>query len=93
MEGYLHPLYAQSFSAIGMPLFSPKSNRWLIKGQKPDTPYFDAIGPYPLFLCEHREQPSDELETLKERFVSVALVAGPFLKTPVNNSKKNYDFF
>jgi len=36
-EGYLHPLYAQSFTNIGEPLFLPRCKGWLIKRQIPGT--------------------------------------------------------
>jgi len=88
MKGYLHPLYAQSFSAIGTPIFLPKSKSWLIKRQIPGTPYFDAMGPYPLFTCENWNRLNEDIESLDDQLVSLSLVTDPFLNIKYESLKK-----
>jgi len=91
MEGYLHPLYAQSFSDIGEPIFLPKSKGWLIKRQIPGTDYFDAMGPYPLFFCEVYESVLSDFDDLKDQLVSISMVIGPFAKFPLEMYKAYFD--
>jgi hypothetical protein len=92
-DGYLHPLYAQSFSETGTPIFLPKSKGWLIQRQILNTPYFDAMGPYPLFFCKDWDLLIEDLETLKEQIVSVSLVISPFSVFPRVNFKWYFDQF
>jgi hypothetical protein len=82
MQGYLHPAYAQSFSEIGDPLFLPKSKGWLIKRQIPNTEFFDAMGPYPLFLCKNWDLLLSDLELLKNELICVSLVIPPLTSFP-----------
>lgn len=93
MEGYLHPLYAESFSEIGTPVYLPKSKGWLIKRQIPGTKYYDAMGPYPLFFCEHWQHLIDDLEDLREQLISVSMVIGPFNNFPMDAYEKSFDVF
>lgn len=93
MQGYMHPLYAKSFSEIGEPVFLPMSRGWLIKRQIPGTPYFDAMGPYPLFLCENWERLPDDLEQLKQDLISVTMVIPPLVQFPVEEFQNYYDRF
>ena len=93
MEGYLHPLYAQSFSAIGTPIFLPKSKGWLIKREIPGTPFFDAMGPYPLFFCEHWQHLIDDLEDQSDQLISVSLVIGPFSNIPIKEFGQFFEVF
>lgn len=93
MGGYLHPLYAQSFSEIGEPIFLPKSKGWLIKRHIPGTDYFDAMGPYPLFFCEDYESVLSDFENLKDQLVSISLVIGPFAKFSQQLYKVYFNIF
>jgi len=77
MEGYLHPLYSKSFSDIGTPLYLPKSKGWLIKREIPGTEYYDAMGPYPLFICENWEYLIEDISSLENDLVAVSFVIGP----------------
>lgn len=93
MQGYLHSLYAKSFSEIGEPVFLPESRGWLIKRPIPGTPYFDAMGPYPLFLCENWEKLIDDLEKLKHDLISVTLVIPPLVQFPMEEFHNYFDRF
>jgi len=93
MEGYLHPLYAESFSEIGTPLYLPKSKGWLIKRQIPGTNYFDAMGPYPLFFCENWDVLIEDFIGLKNELVSISLVLSPFSDFPINEYQDFFEIF
>ena len=93
MQGYLHPLYAKSFSELGEPIFLAESRGWLIKRRIPGTDYFDAMGPYPLFLCEEWGKLTDDLEQLKQDLVSVTLVIPPLMQFPVEKFQNYFDRF
>lgn len=92
-EGYLNPFYAESFSEIGTPIFLPKSKGWLIKRRIPDSPHFDAMGPYPLFFCKNWDLLIGDLKALKDQIISVSLVISPFSVLPQENFKWYFDQF
>jgi len=93
MQGYLHPLYAQSFLEIGEPIFLPNARGWLIKRQIPGTSQFDAMGPYPLFFCEAWEELPRDLDSLREDLVSVSLVIPPQVVFPFDNYQSYFETF
>jgi len=92
-EGYLHPLYAESFSEFGIPIYLPNAKGWLIKRQIPDTPYFDAMGPYPLFFCEKWKALTTDLDDLKEELVSITLVIAPRSTPSFLNFQSYFNIF
>lgn len=92
-EGYLHPLYAQSFTEIGEPIFLPNSMGWLIKRQIPATPFFDGMGPYPLFFCNKWDCLINDIEALNDKLISVSLVLSPFSVIPHKIFKDYFDIF
>ena len=77
-EGYAHPDYIFSLSEFGEPLNLPRSGSWLLKRQIPGSPYWDAMGPYPLFFCHRWSQLQRDLEELGDDLVSISLVTDPF---------------
>lgn len=79
-EGYLHPSYADSFSEVGTAVFLPRSKGWLIKRPVPGSGYFDAMGCYPLFLCENWDLLREDIHDLNHELVSVTLVTDPFMQ-------------
>jgi len=93
MSGYLHPLYVQSFSEIGTPLFLPRSKGWLVKREIPSTNYYDAMGPYPLFFCDHWYALIEDLNDLSDELVSVSLVIGPMMKFSKGSYSEYFDIF
>lgn len=88
LEGYLHPSYAESFNEVGTPILLPKSKGWLIKRPVPTSEYFDAMGCYPLFLCENWNSLHEDINNLEEELVSVALVTDPFAQISYEQLKE-----
>lgn len=56
ISGYLHPNYAKSFMEFGDPYKLPRCGGWIIKRQVPGFPCFDAMGCYPVFICQDWSQ-------------------------------------
>jgi hypothetical protein len=76
--GYAHPGYVASLSEFGEPLHLPRSDGWLLRRPISGGPYFDAMGPYPLFICREWQQLGDDLSALSDQLVSVVVVTDPF---------------
>lgn len=76
--GYAHPLYAKSLAEFGTPRPLPRSGGWILERDIPDTPYRDAMGPYPLFVCRDWMGLEADLEGLGEELVSLTAVTDPF---------------
>lgn len=93
LEGYSHPLYAESFFEIGQPLFLPRSKGWIIKRPISGTDLFDAMGPYPLFCCDDWNTLLDDLQDLREDLVSLSMVLDPFADVPMEGFDQFFDIF
>jgi Acetyltransferase (GNAT) domain len=78
LSGYANSLYARSFAALGEPVELPRSGGWLITRSINGTCYRDAMGPYPLFMCQDWSAVGSDLQELANALVSVAIVADPF---------------
>jgi hypothetical protein len=76
--GYLNPAYAHSLSEFGTPRELPRSGGWILERRIPGTPYRDAMGCYPLFVCRDWSQLQNDLNEIDNEIVSLALVADPF---------------
>lgn len=75
--GYSHPDYAASLSEFGAPRYLPRSGGWVLERDIPDTPYHDAMGPYPLFVCRDWSRLREDLDKIED-LVSLTLVTDPF---------------
>ena len=75
--GYAHPAYSAALSEFGVPRALPRSGGHVLVRRIPDTPYHDAMGPYPLFACRDWSRLPEDLETVGEDLVSLVLVADP----------------
>jgi hypothetical protein len=78
MNGYLNPLYAQSLAEFGTPRKLPLCGGWILERSIPGFPYRDAMGCYPLFLCQDWSQVHSDLKEVESELVSLSLVADPF---------------
>lgn len=78
MRGYLHPAYPESLSEWGASRELPRCGGWILERQIPASPYRDAMGCYPLFMCRDWARLAPDLQDLGDDLVSLALVADPF---------------
>jgi len=91
MSGYLHPRYAESLEEFGTPRQLPRSGGWIIERQIPGFPYRDAMGPYPLFLCQDWSQLEADLTEIGDDLVSISLVTDPFGKYNLKRLKEMFE--
>lgn len=78
MTGYLHPDYAQSLSEFGTPRELPRSGGWVLERQISGSAHRDAMGCYPLFVCQDWSQLRADLDDIGNELVSLSLVTDPF---------------
>lgn len=78
LTGYLHPGYAASLVEWGSPQELTRSGGWILVRSIPGTPWYDAMGCYPLFACQDWNCLGADLESLQDEIVSVTLVTDPF---------------
>jgi Acetyltransferase (GNAT) domain len=90
--GYNHPLYARSLQEFGNPRSLPHCGGWVLERPIPGTPYKDAMGCYPLFLCRDWSKIGEDLEAIKSEIVSIVLVTDPFSQASVKYCENRFDF-
>ena len=78
MTGYLHPVYAKSLSEFGTPVELPRCGGWLLERRIPNSDLKDAMGCYPLFCCTDWTRFGDDIQKVKDRYVTISVVADPF---------------
>jgi hypothetical protein len=76
--GYLHPNYAYSLKEFGKPRHLAHCGGWILERQIPGFSCHDAMGCYPLFVCEEWSQLHIDLKALDGELVSLSLVTDPF---------------
>ncbi len=90
--GYNHPSYVLSLQEFGSPRKLSHCGAWVLERSIPDTPYSDAMGCYPLFLCEDWSKIGEDLEDIRSDLVSIVLVTDPFSDTSYKYFEKYFDF-
>jgi len=88
VTGYLHPDYAKSLAQFGTPHRLPRSGGWILMRQIPGFPYQDAMGIYPIFVCQDWSQLYLDLEEIRDKLVCLYLVADPFGHNDANYLQK-----
>jgi hypothetical protein len=78
LTGYLNPLYAESLTEFGTPRELTHCGGWILERSIPQSPYRDAMGSYPIFICHDWSQLTFDLEAIGNDLVSLALVTDPF---------------
>lgn len=78
VNGYLHPLYAQSLAEFGTPLNLPRAGAWILQRTIPGQEVRDAMGCYPLLSCCNWSALDNDLDDLGQVVVSVSAVTDPF---------------
>lgn len=75
--GYAHPAYAASLAEFGTPTLLPRSRGWVLARDIPGTGSHDAMGCYPLFVCQDWGGLEADLEEI-DALVCLWLVTDPF---------------
>lgn len=78
MTGYQHPDYAQSLAEFGIPRKLPRTGGRILQREIPGFPDHDAIGCYPLFVCQDWSQLAADLDDIGDELVALSLVTDPF---------------
>ena len=76
--GYLHSAYTRSLSEFGEQVELPASKGWILKRPIPEKPFYDGMGPYPIFTCEDWSGLGKDLDYIGDQLVSLSLVSDPF---------------
>ena len=77
-RGYASRTYAHSLAEFGDPLLLPRCGGYLLKRDIPGTPFFDAMGCYPMFACTDWSQLHIDMVDIGDDLVCLALVTDPF---------------
>lgn len=77
-RGYSHPEYAESLAEFGVPLLLPSSKGWILVRQIPGAPYHDAMGAYPLLICQNWNELLFDLNQIEKALVCLSAVTDPF---------------
>lgn len=78
MTGYLHRHYAESLAGFGVPSELPGSKGWILERPIPGFDYCDAMGCYPIFVCQDWSLLNADLEQIGNGLVCLSLVTDPF---------------
>jgi|WetSurMetagenome_2_1015567.scaffolds.fasta_scaffold106994_2 hypothetical protein len=76
--GYLHPGYAESLAEFGTPKELSGCKGWILKRRIPDSPFYDGMGCYPIFVCQDWSKLCSDLEEIGNELVSLSVVTDPF---------------
>lgn len=75
--GYLHHSYADSYQQHGRPLLLEHAGASILERSIPNTPYADAMGPYPLLCCQAWSQLKSDLIESSDRLVAFSAITDP----------------
>lgn len=87
MQGYGHAAYSASLSDFGTPRLLPRSGGWILERSIDGFSYHDAMGCYPLFLCEDWSQLDADLDQV-EGLVCLSLVTDPLGNYHIENLQR-----
>ena len=90
MTGYLHPKYAESLDSFGAPRELPGSRGTILQRSISGFDYLDAMGCYPIFVCQNWGLLESDLESIEESLVALALVTDPFGEYDVNSLRRSF---
>ena len=89
--GYADKKYAYSFQEFGEPRELPRSGGWILVRPIPGTAYKDAMGCYPLFVCQDWTKLHEDLKKAGSDLVSLALVIDPFAAVDLGYLNQIFD--
>jgi hypothetical protein len=78
VSGYAHPAYAESLNGFGIPTELPGSKGWILERPITGFDYCDAMGCYPIFVCQDWSQLSADLGRVGKSLVCLSLITDPF---------------
>jgi hypothetical protein len=78
MTGYSHPKYAEALGEFGLPVAMPQCGGWVLERKIPHCDELDAMGCYPLFACRDWSSLRCDIEQMRDKWVSLVVVADPF---------------
>lgn len=78
LSGYASPNYARSLAEFGMPFHLSRSDSWILVREIAHSANFDAMGCYPLFVCQDWSKVSQDFSESAGHLISIALVTDPF---------------
>lgn len=87
MQGYGHPAYAASLSDVGTPRLLSRSKGWILERSIDGFSYHDAMGCYPLFVCEEWPQLEVDLDQVED-LVCLSVVTDPFGNYDLENLQR-----
>jgi hypothetical protein len=90
-EGYLSGAYIESFAALGRSIRLAHSKGWVIARKVPGSGALDAMGPYPIFCCQHWDRLEEDLATLPPELASLTIVPDPFGEYTVEQLRGLFD--
>lgn len=90
-SGYASLAYARSMAEFGEPVHLPASGGYLLRRPVSGTPFYDAMGCYPLFFCRDWDALAEDLDALPKNLVSVSLVADPFGPYSTDRMERCFD--
>jgi hypothetical protein len=74
----MHAAYVDSLAEFGTPRLLPECGGWILERSIPCSSYFDAMGCYPIFVCQNWSLLEADLENIKDGLVCLSLVTDPF---------------
>jgi hypothetical protein len=81
VQGYGHPSYAASLAQFGTPRRLPQSGGWVLERRIPESQARDAMGCYPLFICQQWRALETDLDPSAGDvggLVTLSVVTDPF---------------
>jgi hypothetical protein len=89
--GYMHPQYVHSLSEFGVPCKLSLCGGWILERPIPGFPYRDAMGPYPLFVCQDWSKLRADCAEVGKELVSLSIVTDPFGEYDLTRLHKCFD--
>ena len=77
-NGYVNEIYAESLNEFGKPVFLSACHGWVIERAVPNYMAKDAMGCYPLFMCQDWSKLQMDIENKSNNWVSLSIVTDPF---------------
>ena len=77
VTGYGHQLYATAFTEVGTPRLLPGCGGWVIEREIRGSSARDAMGCYPIFVCQDWSRLNADLNQLGRDLVSLTVVTDP----------------